>query len=133
MAVKSVNPRVKIISVESERAPGFYASMKGIRNHCKFCLFECLFLSAGRPVVTECHSTLADGLAVSLVGANAFATAAPLIDKVLIVKFVFIKENKENNVSFHLEKNRLQLLFYVWLKWKRLSLKVETCGFFFVY
>ncbi len=30
MAVKSVNPRVQIISVESERAPGFYASMKGI-------------------------------------------------------------------------------------------------------
>lgn len=29
VAVKSVNPRVQIISVESERAPGFFASMKG--------------------------------------------------------------------------------------------------------
>ncbi|CAF3582470.1 unnamed protein product [Rotaria sp. Silwood1] len=48
-AVKAVNPRVQIISAESERAPGFKAAMK-----------------AGRPVFTECHSTLADGLAVSL-------------------------------------------------------------------
>ncbi len=54
-------------------------------------------MSAGRPVVTECKPTLADGLAVPLVGANAYATAAPLIDKVVIVRLVFIKENKRNN------------------------------------
>ncbi|CAF3849796.1 unnamed protein product, partial [Adineta steineri] len=54
VAVKSLNPRVQIISVESERASGFYASTK-----------------AGHPVFTECQSTLADGLAVPLIGANA--------------------------------------------------------------
>jgi ABC-type polysaccharide/polyol phosphate export permease len=80
---------------------------------------------AGRPVVTECKPTLADGLAVPLVGANAYATAAPLIDKVVIVRLVFIKENKENNFILYLAKNILLLLFYVWLKWKRLLLKVH--------
>ena len=45
-----------------------------------------MFILAGRPVVTECHPTLADGLAVSLVGANAYATAAPLIDIVVCVR-----------------------------------------------
>ena len=46
-------------------------------------------VSAGRPVLTECKSTLADGLAVPLVGGNAFATAAPLIDKIVSVRWVF--------------------------------------------
>lgn len=45
-------------------------------------------VSAGRPVLTECKSTLADGLAVPLVGNNAFATAAPLIDKIVSVRLV---------------------------------------------
>jgi len=80
---------------------------------------------AGRPVVTECKPTLADGLAVPLVGANAYATAAPLIDKVVIVRLVFIKENKENNFILYLAKNILLLLFYVWLKRKKLLLKVN--------
>nr|ACI90388.1 hypothetical protein [Philodina roseola] len=70
-AVKSVNPRVKIISAESEKAPGFLVSMK-----------------AGKPAVTECQPTLADGLAVPLVGGNAFATAAPLVDKIVSVRFM---------------------------------------------
>lgn len=72
-AVKSVNPRVKIISAESEKAPGFLTSMK-----------------AGKPTVTECLPTLADGLAVPLVGGNAFATAAPLVDKIVSVSEEFI-------------------------------------------
>jgi hypothetical protein len=83
-----------------------------------------MFISAGRPVVTECQPTLADGLAVSLIGGNAYATAAPLVDKVIVVKLVFIKVNKENNVRIYLARNILLLLFYVWLKWKKLLLKV---------
>ena len=55
--------------VESERCASFTAS-----------------LEAGKPVYTKTHSTLADGLAVPLVGVNAFATAAPLIDKMVIVR-----------------------------------------------
>ncbi len=96
MAIKSVNPRVQIISVESERASGFYASMKGIENDLLQSFFLWIFISAGRPILTECLSTLADGLAVPLIGANAYATAAPLVDKVVCVKLVFIKENWEN-------------------------------------
>lgn len=85
---------------------------------------KCLSNSAGRPVVTECQSTLADGLAVSLVGGNAYATAAPLIDKVVTVRLVYINENKENILELILAKNLSLLLFYVWLKWKKLLLKV---------
>jgi threonine dehydratase len=71
--------------------------MKGIENNFTFFLFLFIrmFISAGRPVLTECQSTLADGLAVPMIGANAFATAAPLIDKVVIVRLVFISQQKK--------------------------------------
>jgi hypothetical protein len=39
VAVKSVSPRVQIIAVESERAPGFYASMKGMEDDLFFLIF----------------------------------------------------------------------------------------------
>ena len=58
---------------ESERCASFTAS-----------------LEAGKPVYTKAHSTLADGLAVPLVGCNAFATAAPLIDKMVVVSEEYI-------------------------------------------
>lgn len=51
--------------VESERCASFSQAMK-----------------AGKPVYVKAESTLADGLAVPKVGVNAFATAAPLVDKV---------------------------------------------------
>jgi threonine dehydratase len=51
--------------VESERCPSFYNSMAN-----------------RKPTFTKSESTLADGLAVPLVGFNSFATAAPLVDKV---------------------------------------------------
>lgn len=35
--------------------------------------------------MVDCESTLADGLAVPKVGYNAFVTAAPLIDKMVVV------------------------------------------------
>jgi len=44
----------------------------------------------GKPVYTPVASTLADGLAVPLVGFKSFATAAPLIDKIVVVKEEFI-------------------------------------------
>lgn len=60
----------------------------------------CLHELAGHPVFTECQSTLADGLAVPLVGGNAFATAAPLVDKVVCVRSVFVRRTtKEINAS----------------------------------
>ncbi|XP_033216677.1 L-threonine ammonia-lyase isoform X2 [Belonocnema kinseyi] len=69
LAIKTLHPYVSIIGVESERCPSFYLAREN-----------------GRPIFTSIHSTLADGLAVPMVGYNAFATANPLIDKLVVVK-----------------------------------------------
>ena len=60
-------------SAESERCPGFYNSMQ-----------------KGELTFTPSDSTLADGLAVSLVGVNSFATAKPLVDKSVLVSEEYI-------------------------------------------
>ena len=44
----------------------------------------------GAPLHVKAGSTLADGLAVPVVGVNAFATAAPLVDKVSAPVLAFI-------------------------------------------
>jgi threonine dehydratase len=44
----------------------------------------------GRVTYTRTDPTLADGLAVSLVGVNSFATAAPLVDKTVCVSEEYI-------------------------------------------
>ncbi|XP_043793414.1 L-threonine ammonia-lyase-like [Apis laboriosa] len=69
LAVKSLHPGVMIVGVESETCPSFYKARK-----------------AGRPTYTPTGPTLAEGLAVPVVGYNAFATANPLIDKVVVVR-----------------------------------------------
>ncbi|XP_073999687.1 serine racemase [Rhodnius prolixus] len=69
LAVKTLYPHITIIGVESERCSSFSEA-----------------LNAGKPVEVPIKSTLADGLAVPTVGINAFATAAPLIDKMVVVK-----------------------------------------------
>ncbi|KAF2900157.1 hypothetical protein ILUMI_06024 [Ignelater luminosus] len=69
LAIKTLYPRVKIIGVESERCPSFSKA-----------------LQAGKPVHVKIESTLSDGLAVPLVGFNAFETARSLIDKMVVVK-----------------------------------------------
>mgnify|MGYP003574266398 CR=1 FL=1 len=73
LAIKSLYPHVTVIGAESERCASFTTSME-----------------AGRPVYTKAASTLADGLAVPLGGVNAFATAAPLIDTMVVVSEEFI-------------------------------------------
>ncbi len=67
-AVKHVAPATRIIGVEPERAATFHAAR-----------------DAGRPVHVEVGKTLADGLATPDVGANAFETADPLIDALVMV------------------------------------------------
>ena len=42
---------------------------------------------AGKPTRVTCRPTLADGLSVPLVGANAFAVASPLVDQVVSVRY----------------------------------------------
>ncbi|XP_071953535.1 L-threonine ammonia-lyase-like [Antedon mediterranea] len=73
LAIKSLSPKTLVIGVESEECASFKAS-----------------LEAGRPVYTAAGPTLADGLAVPLVGVNAFETAKDIIDKVVTVSEDFI-------------------------------------------
>ncbi|XP_065202094.1 L-threonine ammonia-lyase isoform X2 [Planococcus citri] len=69
LAAKTLNKNIKIIGVESDRCPSFSSALK-----------------AGKPVKVENKNSIADGLAVAEVGANAFNIAAPLIDKMIVVK-----------------------------------------------
>jgi len=68
VALKTMNPNIKIIGVEPERCPSFANAIK-----------------AGKPVYTPTTPSIADGLTVPTVGCNAVATAAPLIDKMVQV------------------------------------------------
>jgi threonine dehydratase len=68
LAVKSLRPEAKIIAVEADYVASFSAAM-----------------NAGKPVRIETQPTLADGLAIAQVGQNAFAVAAPLVDRIITV------------------------------------------------
>lgn len=69
VAVKNLNPKISVIGVESERCASFSCAMK-----------------EEKPVPTEIQGTIADGLAVPMVGYNAWETAKSLVDKVVVVK-----------------------------------------------
>ncbi|KAK4015863.1 hypothetical protein OUZ56_030833 [Daphnia magna] len=73
LAVKSLYPHIQVIGVESERCASFSCALK-----------------VGQPIYTKAESTLADGLAVPRVGINSLATAAPLVDKCVVVKEEYI-------------------------------------------
>lgn len=68
LAIKMLRPKVQIIGVEARRAASYTAA-----------------LAAGKPIRTEISATLADGLAVAQVGANAFAIARQHVDRVVLV------------------------------------------------
>lgn len=68
MAAKKLKPSVQIIGVEPERAASFTAAM-----------------AAGKPVKIQMKATLADGLSVPMVGANAFEIARKLVDRTVLV------------------------------------------------
>ena len=72
-ALRHLKPNVMIIGVEPDRCASFTAAVKG-----------------GGPVQVEAKPTVADGLAVAKVGKNAFETARPLVDKVLLVSEHFL-------------------------------------------
>ncbi len=67
-AIKASKPAVRIIGVESERAPTFHESLK-----------------RGQPTRIATRPTLADGLAVSQVGELCFAVAREVVDEVVLV------------------------------------------------
>lgn len=68
LAIKSLRPRARIIAVEAEHVASFAAAVR-----------------EGKPVRIETQPTLADGLAIAQIGSNAFATAAPLVDRIITV------------------------------------------------
>jgi threonine dehydratase len=68
LAVKSLRPATKIVAVEAENVASFSAA-----------------LEAGKPTKITMRPTLADGLAIPQVGANAFQIARPLVDVTLTV------------------------------------------------
>ncbi len=68
LAVKTLRPNVKIVAVEAEHVASFSAAEE-----------------AGKPTRIALHPTLADGLAIPEVGANAFAIAHPRVDKIVTV------------------------------------------------
>ncbi|MGB0766313.1 MAG: threonine ammonia-lyase [Phycisphaeraceae bacterium] len=68
VAVKAIAPEIDIVGVEPVNAASFSAAMR-----------------AGRPARAEVKPTLADGLAVPVVGENAFVAGAPLIDAMVTV------------------------------------------------
>jgi threonine dehydratase len=68
LALKTLQPNVKIVAVEAEKVASFSAALK-----------------AGSPTKITMRPTLADGLAIPQVGANAFQIARPLIDLTVTV------------------------------------------------
>src|SRR5437588_12814011 len=68
LAVKTLRPQTKIIAVEAENVSSFSAAFK-----------------AGAPTQITLQPTLADGLAIPQVGANAFAIAREHVDQTIAV------------------------------------------------
>jgi threonine dehydratase len=68
LAIKSQRPEVQVIGVEDEAMPSFTLS-----------------LAAGKAIPCPVRPTLADGLATTRPGENAFAIARPRVDRVVCV------------------------------------------------
>jgi threonine dehydratase len=68
LAIKTVRPQTKVIAVEAENVASFSAA-----------------LNAGKPTRIELNPTLADGLAIPQVGANAFVIARDRVDQTITV------------------------------------------------
>ncbi|KJH53397.1 pyridoxal-phosphate dependent protein [Dictyocaulus viviparus] len=69
VAAKALSPKTKVIGLVPETCPSLLNS-----------------LEAGKPVFTKCSATLADGLAVPLVGCNAFHSLKSIVHNVIAVK-----------------------------------------------
>jgi threonine dehydratase len=68
LAIKTSRPETKVIAVEGENVASFSAA-----------------LQAGKPTTIDLKPTLADGLAIPQVGANAFAIARDHVDQIVTV------------------------------------------------
>src|SRR2546423_12488427 len=68
LAIKTLRPQTKVIAVEAENVASFSAALK-----------------AGEPTRIALQPTLADGLAIPQVGANAFVIAREHVDQAITV------------------------------------------------
>jgi len=68
LAIKTRRPQTKIIAVEAEHVASFTAAIE-----------------SGKPITISMQPTLADGLAIPQVGANAFETARSRVDRTVTV------------------------------------------------
>mmetsp|Transcript_5230 Transcript_5230/g.11634 ORF Transcript_5230/g.11634 Transcript_5230/m.11634 type:complete len:214 (-) Transcript_5230:39-680(-) len=68
LAAKNIKPSITIIGVETSHCPSMYKA------------FE-----EGEPVQVRVDDTIADGLAVSKVGANAYQISKKLVDRIVLV------------------------------------------------
>ena len=68
LAIKTLRPKAKVIAVEAENVASFSAARE-----------------TGKPTKIAMHPTLADGLAIPQVGANAFEIAKENVDLTVIV------------------------------------------------
>jgi threonine dehydratase len=68
LAIKNARPKTKVIAVEAENVASFSAALK-----------------VGKPAKIDLKPTLADGLAIPQVGANAFAIARAHVDQTITV------------------------------------------------
>jgi len=73
LVIKTLRPEVRVIGIEPALTQCFHAAS-----------------AAGHPVKVAIRPTVADGLAVSLAGENAFALARPRIDHLLTVSEEFL-------------------------------------------
>lgn len=85
-AIKSINPRIRIIGVQAEKAAAYPISIK-----------------SGHPVALEEMTTMADGIAVGMPGKIPFEIIRQSVDEIVVVS--------ENNLSsallFILERSKL--------------------------
>jgi len=75
IAAKSINPKIKIIGVQSEASPAMHASLR-----------------AGRPLETPIHDTIADGLSGRFVTEYNLGLVQQWVDDVLLVSEPAINE-----------------------------------------
>ena len=68
LVIKTLRPDAKVIAVEGENVASFSAALR-----------------AGKPTRIEMQATLADGLAIPQVGANAFEIARSRVDQIVTV------------------------------------------------
>jgi len=68
LAIKNARPKTKVIAVEAENVASFSAALK-----------------VGKPAKIDLKPTLADGLSIPQVGANAFAIARAHVDQTITV------------------------------------------------